>query len=82
MGGLSLSGVSHLDVLFGLDSEQSWRGLELVVRFLGRGRIERSEKQLDCALVLAMAPDPGKEREESFQRFLERAYNVFPSLIK
>ena len=77
MGGLSLSGVSHLDVLFGLDSEQSWRGLELVVRFLGRGRIERSEKQLDCALVLAMAPDPGKEREESFQRFLERAYNVF-----
>ncbi len=77
LGGLSLSGVSHLDVLFGLDSEQSWRGMELIVRFLGRDRIERTEKQLYCALVLALAPDPGEEREETFQRFLERSYAIF-----
>lgn len=77
LGGLSLSGVSHLDVIFGLDSEQSWRGMELVVRFLGRDRIERTQKQLECALVLALAPDPGKDREEAFQRFLERSYSIF-----
>ncbi len=47
------------------------------MRFLGRDRIERTEKQLYCALVLALAPDPGEEREETFQRFLERSYAIF-----
>lgn len=77
LGGLALSGVSHLDVVFGLDSEQSWRGMEVVVRFLGKARIERDQRQLDCAMILAMAPEPGREREEAFRRFLERSYETF-----
>jgi hypothetical protein len=77
LGGLALSGVSHLDVLFGLDSEQSWRGLELVVRFLGRDRLERNLTQLDCALVHALAPAPGEERDLASGRFRERAYDLF-----
>jgi hypothetical protein len=77
LGGLTLSGISHLDILLGLDSEQSWRGLEIVVRFLGRDRLERNRRQLDCALVHALAPLAGEEREVSFRRFKERAYDLF-----
>ncbi|MEW5817590.1 MAG: P-loop NTPase [Spirochaetota bacterium] len=78
LGGLSLSGISHLDVVFGLDSDQSWRGLEVVVRFLGKDRIKSNQpKQLDCAIVLSMAPTPGNDREVARTRFLEQSYNVF-----
>ncbi|MCD6327203.1 ParA family protein [bacterium] len=76
LGGLALSGMSHLDVLFGLSNEQSWRGMELVVRFLGRDLIERDKKQLDCALVFAMAPAPGEKRKDQFERFLDRSYEL------
>ncbi len=77
LGGLALSGMSHLDVLFGLSSEQSWRGMELIVRFLGRDLIERGKKQLDCALIFAMAPAPGKKRNDQLERFLDRSYELF-----
>jgi len=77
LGGLALSGISHLDVLFGLNNEQSWRGMELVINFLGRNRIMRNQKQLHCALVFSLAPEPGSKREETFQRFLERSYQLF-----
>ena len=36
LGGLSLSGIAHLQVLFGLNSEQSWEGLSLVVAHFGK----------------------------------------------
>jgi len=77
LGGLTLSGISHLDVLFGLNNEQSWRGMELVINFLGRNRIIRNQKQLHCALVFSLAPEPGGKREETSQRFLERSYQLF-----
>jgi hypothetical protein len=77
LGGLALSGIAHLDVVFGLHSEQSWRGLEMLVRFLGRDRVERGLAQLDCLLVQAMAPAPGEERERAFALFKERAYERF-----
>jgi hypothetical protein len=77
LGGLALSGISHLDVLFGLNNEQSWRGMELVINFLGRNRIIRNQKQLHCALVFTLAPETGSKREETFQRFLERSYQLF-----
>ncbi len=76
LGGLALSGTAHLDVLFGLDSEQSWAGMRQVVRFLGRDRLDRGKEQLACALVYAMAPDPGK-RDDAVDQFKERAYLVF-----
>lgn len=77
MGGLALSGISHLDLVFGLNTEQSWKGLELVVRFLGRDRVEAGLSQLDCLLVHTMAPWPGPEREAVVEYFKERAHDLF-----
>ena len=78
LGGLALSGISYLDIVFGLDSEQSWRGMELVVRFLGQDRIVRDQDQLFCALVFALAPPAGSpSRDEALPRLLDTAYDVF-----
>ncbi len=77
LGGLALSGIAHLDVVFGQHSEQNWRGLEALVRFLGRDRVERDLPQLHCLLVHAMAPAPGEERARAFNQFKERAYDAF-----
>lgn len=77
LGGMALSGIAHLDVVFGLHSQQSWRGLEALVRFLGRDRVEHDLEQLDCLLVHAMAPPPGEERDRVFEQFKERAYDAF-----
>lgn len=77
LGGLTLSGMSHLDVLFCLNSEQSWRGMEMVVRFLGHDLIKRGKKQLDCALVFALAPAPGEKRSDQLECFLDRSYELF-----
>lgn len=77
LGGLALSGVAHLDVIFGLDSEQSWRGMEVIVRFLGRERIKNNQKQLDSSIIFALAPESGAKREESIQNFLARSYRLF-----
>jgi hypothetical protein len=78
IGGLALNGLAHLDVVFGLDSEQSWAGLELVVRYLGKRLIEVGRPQLDCGLVFALAPGPtAADREEREKVFLNRAYDLF-----
>jgi hypothetical protein len=74
---LALSGIAHLDIVFGLQSEQSWRGLESVVRFLGRDRVECQLPQLNCLLVHAMAPPPGEDRDRASEQFKERAYDAF-----
>jgi len=78
IGGLALNGIAHLDVLFGLDTEQSWEGLGIVVDHLGRRRIEQKLEQQDCALVYAMAPpstDP--EREGRHAQYIDRAHGLF-----
>jgi hypothetical protein len=54
--GFVLSGLAHLHVLFGTPSEQSWRGLEVVLERLGAERIRRSKPQVECLLVQAMVP--------------------------
>lgn len=78
IGGLALNGLAHLDIVFGLDSDQSWAGLELVVRYLGKRLIESGQKQLDCGLVFAMAPGPtAGDREEREKAFLANAYDLF-----
>jgi cellulose biosynthesis protein BcsQ len=78
VGGLALNGVAHLDVLFGLDNEQSWAGLELVLDHLGRRRIEQGERQQDCALVYAMAPSStSPERATRLSEFTDRSFAIF-----
>ncbi|MGK3969217.1 AAA family ATPase [Sorangium sp. So ce118] len=78
IGGLALNGIAHLDVLFGLDSEQSWDGLGVVVDHLGRRRIERGLPQQDCALVYAMAPpSTSSDRQGRHEHYIDRAHTLF-----
>jgi cellulose biosynthesis protein BcsQ len=78
IGGLALNGMAHVDVLFGLDSEQSWEGLGIVVDHLGRRRIEQRRTQQDCALVYALAP-PGTDpaRKARVEQYIDRAHRLF-----
>lgn len=81
LGGLSLSGLAHLQLLFGLDSRQSWDGLSLVVSHLGKDMVRSNEIQRDCAIVHSMvSPRAGAEemrrfREKSFQVFSDNYYD-------
>ncbi len=79
LGGLALSSLVHRHVLFGLDSEQSWRGIRLAIRHLGADRVLQGLKQQECVLVQSMASPKQEIREASIQRFLERSYEVFTS---
>jgi len=71
VGGLSLNGLSHLDVLFGLDTPQSWEGLKIVLPILG-ARSPRSEVFLAHAMVTPTRYDPTANK-----RFRERAFDLF-----
>lgn len=78
IGGLALNGLAHIDVLFGLDTEQSWSGLEVVVRHLGRRRFESGLRPQTCALAYAMAPGPGDpDRDKRIEEFRDRAHEIF-----
>jgi cellulose biosynthesis protein BcsQ len=70
LGGLSLNGLSHMDVLFGLDTPQSWAGLEIVLPILGQAQ-NRREVLLAHAMVMERY-DP-----EANQRFRERSFDLF-----
>jgi hypothetical protein len=72
-GGLLLSGLAHLHVLFGTSSDQSWRGLRLVLERLGAGRVLRNQPQLECLLVQAMVPSTASEGAAARSDFAERA---------
>lgn len=77
IGGLALNGIAHLDVIFALDSEQSWQGLRIIIDHLGRQRVLRNLQQQDCVLVHAMAPPATRqdERTKSVEQFRARAYD-------
>jgi len=78
IGGLALNGLAHFDVLVSLDTEQGWEGLRLVVRHLGRERLERGAKQQDCGVVFGMAPGAlTSERPPAATAFRNRAYDLF-----
>jgi CobQ/CobB/MinD/ParA nucleotide binding domain len=77
IGGLALNGISHLDVVFGLDSEQSWQGLLLIVSHLGRRRIERGQPHQLFSLVFSMAPAAAHpDRLTRVDAFHERAHQL------
>ncbi len=77
LGGLSLSGIAHLQVLFGLRSQQSWDGLTLVISHLGKEMIISGQLQRACVVVHAMASPQGAVREEEIRNFKERSFQVF-----
>ncbi len=72
LGGLSLNGLSHLDILFGLETEQSWAGLEIVLDLLGQSTPRR-----EVLLVHSMNPLTQFDAErETHQRFQNRSYDL------
>jgi len=78
IGGLALSPLVHRHILFGLDSGQSWRGIQLAVRHLGAERIRRDQIQQECVLVQCLAhPKLDETRSASLRRFLEQSHEVF-----
>jgi hypothetical protein len=76
LGGLTLSGLAHWHVLFGLDSEQSWLGLRVAVARLGKEQILGGQTQRDCLVVQSMVP-PQEGKEGSLERFRQQAFDVF-----
>lgn len=77
LGGLSLSGIAHLQVLFGLRSQQSWDGLSLAISHLGKEMLLARQPQRTCAIVHAMASPQGSTREEEIRAFKEHSFGVF-----
>lgn len=76
LAGLSLHGLAHIDVLVARDSEQSFRGLDLVVRALGQSR---GTGDLRALVVHSMAPpDRNSEEAKRVEReFLDRSFRAF-----
>lgn len=77
---VAANGVAHLAVLFARHTPESWAGLRLVVRQLGRERIAAGASQQPVLLVLAKAPgSPGDAgtRTDALSAFRERAHDVF-----
>jgi hypothetical protein len=72
VSGLLLSGFAHLHVLFGVQSQQSWNGLERVISRLGAQRLGNDSTQSDAFLVQAMLQDKASQT-----LFEERADTVF-----
>jgi cellulose biosynthesis protein BcsQ len=73
LGGLAVHRLSHANVVFGLDSEQSWQGLRCLLRTLGQ-----VQEPPPCLLVQAMeSSTPDARRQEARDRFLTKAYEAF-----
>jgi hypothetical protein len=74
LGGLAVQQLSHANVLFGLDSKQSWDGLRCIIRRLGL----IDEGAPPCLLIHAMEePAPGPRRDEARERFKSESYRIF-----
>jgi len=72
LGGLAIQCLSHLNVVFGLDSQVSWDGLRLIVQ-----RMRQSGSNATCLLIHAMEPPPGDIRRKAHDRFQSNAYSIF-----
>ena len=80
--GLWLGGWAHLHVIVGTSSEQSWRGLSLIVEHLGGGKRRSGPQracvpQRDCVLVQALIPRSGAVSRTAREAFAERARDEF-----
>ena len=70
LGGFSLNEMSHLDVLFGLDTPQSWAGLELIIPILAHSRAQRG------VLLVHSLVTPQKIDNDANKRFRERSFDL------
>jgi cellulose biosynthesis protein BcsQ len=70
LGGITLAGLSHLELIFAVHSPQSWAGLELVLAHLGRLRADWVK------LVHAMVPPARLGGDDLHRAFLQKAYDV------
>jgi len=70
IGGLSLNTLSHLNILFCLDTNQSWNGLNPVLEILAK----MNDREL--LLVHAMATPPRID-PKAHEKFREKAFEVF-----
>lgn len=75
ISGIALSGLAHLAVVCATASEQSWDGVELVVKQLGEERLLRGLGQSDCILVQTMVPET--DQGAATGSFLDRAEELF-----
>jgi hypothetical protein len=75
--GLLLGGLSHLHILFGTSSEQSWQGLRLIIDRLGADRVMADKPQLECFLVQSLVPQDATISKSARVRFAERARDEF-----
>lgn len=80
--GAAINGTPHLVVLFGRDTDESWAGIELVLRRIGAGRVGTPGGQQDVLLVYAKAPGEVVDRQgdetyaAALARFEERALRI------
>lgn len=70
LGGVSLAGLSHLELIFAVHSDQSWAGLPLILGHLGRLRADWVK------LVHTMVPPVSRGGEQTHEEFISRAYDL------
>lgn len=75
--GVLAGGFAHLNVIFGTSSEQSWRGLKLIIERLGVQNIRAERSQADLILVQAMVPRDPDLAKKSREEFTERSRDEF-----
>ncbi|MGH7298240.1 MAG: hypothetical protein ACRELB_25095, partial [Polyangiaceae bacterium] len=64
-------------MLFGTSSDQSWRGLRIVLERIGATCVLADREQLDCLLVHAMVPEAPAESAAARTEFAERSLEEF-----
>lgn len=62
--GAAINGTPHLVVLFGRDTDESWAGIELMLRRIGADRVGTPGGQQDVLLVYAKAPGQVADRSD------------------
>jgi len=70
VGGVSLSGLSHLELIFATHAPQTWNGLPIVLNHLGYLRADWVK------LVHTMVPPKTRGGDALHEQFVARAYNV------
>ena len=74
LGGMSLAGLSHLELIFVVNSAQSWAGLPLILGHLGRLRADWIK------LVHTMVPPASRGGDQVHEAFVSRAYDLCSDL--